>query len=176
MLPADEVIWVWHPNEVVGRRIERPISTPFHVNRVGFKQLFGTKLSKVWSVICLGLGHKLLCPIDLLGIDKDANLVVIELKVTEDGGHMELQAIRYAAMVSAMTFDRAVSAYGDYVGRVGQNVVARESILDFLGWDEPLRAVPSHRVGIHQIVLYVRRLEHLSAGVGIHQVWYHHLP
>jgi RecB family endonuclease NucS len=38
--------------------------------------------------------------IDLLGIDRDANLVVIELKRAEDGGHMELQAIRYAAMVS----------------------------------------------------------------------------
>jgi len=46
--------------------------------------------------------------IDLLGIDKAANLVVIELKRTEDGGHMELQAIRYAAMVSKMTFDRLV--------------------------------------------------------------------
>ena len=32
--------------------------------------------------------------IDLLCIDKEANLVVIELKRTEDGGHMELQAIR----------------------------------------------------------------------------------
>src|SRR3546814_14859597 len=40
--------------------------------------------------------------IDLLGIDRDANLVVIELKRTEDGGHMDLQAIRYAAMVSTM--------------------------------------------------------------------------
>ena len=39
--------------------------------------------------------------IDLLGLDKDANLVVIELKRTEDGGHMELQAVRYAAMISA---------------------------------------------------------------------------
>lgn len=38
--------------------------------------------------------------IDLLGIDRKANLVVIELKRTEDGGHMELQAVRYAAMVS----------------------------------------------------------------------------
>ena len=43
--------------------------------------------------------------IDLLGINKDANLVVIELKRTKDGGHMELQAIRYSAMVSTMTFD-----------------------------------------------------------------------
>ena len=36
--------------------------------------------------------------IDLLCIDKGANVVVVELKRTEDGGHMELQAIRYAAI------------------------------------------------------------------------------
>lgn len=31
--------------------------------------------------------------IDLLAIDEDANLVVIELKRTEDGGHIELQTL-----------------------------------------------------------------------------------
>src|SRR5436305_13220326 len=45
--------------------------------------------------------------IDLLCLDKDAQLVIVEIKRTEDGGHMELQAIRYAAMVSAMMFDDA---------------------------------------------------------------------
>jgi hypothetical protein len=54
--------------------------------------------------------------IDLLGVDKDANLVVIELKRSEDGGHMELQAIRYAAMVSAMSFSKAVEVYARYLG------------------------------------------------------------
>jgi len=74
--------------------------------------------------------------IDLLGLDKDANLIVIELKRTEDGGHMELQALRYAAMVSAMTFDRAVQAYGSYLRQTNSDLDPRESILGFLGWDE----------------------------------------
>ncbi len=68
--------------------------------------------------------------IDLLGIDKDANLVVIELKRNEDGGHMELQAIRYAAMVSTMTFERAVEVYSEYLGRIGSDLDPLSSILD----------------------------------------------
>ena len=74
--------------------------------------------------------------IDLLGLDKDANLVVIELKRTDDGGHMELQAVRYAAMVSQMTFDQAVEAYRTYLEAQGQEEDAREGILSFLGWEE----------------------------------------
>lgn len=75
--------------------------------------------------------------IDLLGLDKDANLVVIELKRTEDGGHMELQAIRYAAMVAAMTFDKAVEVHAEYLQRMGSQQNARDAILEFLEWDEP---------------------------------------
>ncbi len=76
--------------------------------------------------------------IDLLAIDRNANLVVIELKRTADGGYMELQAIRYAAMVSAMTFDRAVRIHADFLGRLnGESEDAESRILDFLGWSEP---------------------------------------
>jgi hypothetical protein len=76
--------------------------------------------------------------IDLLGIDRDANLVVIELKRTEDGGHMELQAIRYASMVSTMTFDAAVSELGKFLKRQGKtDQDPRETILEFLSWDAP---------------------------------------
>jgi hypothetical protein len=73
--------------------------------------------------------------IDLLGIDRAANLVVIELKRTEDGGHMELQAIRYAAMVSKMTFDKVADILQDYLARRQRNDPAREMLLEFLGWD-----------------------------------------
>jgi hypothetical protein len=76
--------------------------------------------------------------IDLLGIDRDANLVVIELKRTEDGGHMELQAIRYAAMVSTMTFDQAVDGFDHYLRKISrEDADARAELLAFLRWDEP---------------------------------------
>jgi RecB family endonuclease NucS len=53
--------------------------------------------------------------IDLLCIDKEPALVVIELKRGNDVGHMDLQAIRYAAMISAMTFEQLVAAHARYV-------------------------------------------------------------
>jgi hypothetical protein len=76
--------------------------------------------------------------IDLLAIDRAANIVVIELKRTEDGGHMELQAIRYAAMVSTMTFDQVVEAYTRYLAQLDRgDVDPRSEILEFLDWEEP---------------------------------------
>lgn len=76
--------------------------------------------------------------IDILCIDKDANLVVIELKKTEDGGHMELQSIRYAAMISNMTFAKAVRAFKKYAEKQGLEIEnPDEEILHFLEWDEP---------------------------------------
>jgi hypothetical protein len=75
--------------------------------------------------------------IDLLCIDSDANLVVVELKRTEDGGHADLQAIRYAAMISVMTFDDAVNAHAKYLKKSEEE--ARQSILGFLKWESPLK-------------------------------------
>ena len=75
--------------------------------------------------------------IDLLCIDKAANLVVIELKRTEDGGHMDLQAIRYAAMISTLTFEKLIEIYGRYLRKNDSDENAMESILNFLEWSEP---------------------------------------
>ncbi len=76
--------------------------------------------------------------IDLLAIDKDANLVVIEIKRTETGEHMEMQALRYAAMVSTLTFSRAVDIYQRHRDSEGLEENATANLLEFLGWDEPL--------------------------------------
>lgn len=75
--------------------------------------------------------------IDLLGIDKDANQVVIELKRTEDGGYMDLQAIRYASMISTLTFSKLVEVYEGYLENNDIGVDATECLLEFLEWNEP---------------------------------------
>ena len=74
--------------------------------------------------------------IDLLALDRDGRLVVIELKRTEDGGFMELQAIRYAAMVANMTFEQAVDAHREYLGRRGRDGDAHEIVRRHLQAEE----------------------------------------
>ena len=76
--------------------------------------------------------------IDLLGVDRNGNLVVVELKRTEGGDFMDLQAIRYAAMISNMTFEKACDAFGKYLKDNGSpDISPRVALLDHLGWDEP---------------------------------------
>ena len=53
--------------------------------------------------------------IDLLGLDAAGRLVVIELKRGYTGEQMDLQSIRYAAMVANMTYEQAVDAYQKYL-------------------------------------------------------------
>ncbi len=83
--------------------------------------------------------------IDLLCVDRSARLVVVELKRTDDGSYMELQALRYAAMVSVMTFAELVQTYARHLRATGSEdsdiESARAALMDWVedsDDDEPL--------------------------------------
>ena len=71
--------------------------------------------------------------IDLLAVDKDANLVVVELKRTDDGGHIELQDIRYAAMISNMTWEQAKNVFKKYLLDNELEFDAETKLCEFFG-------------------------------------------
>jgi hypothetical protein len=84
--------------------------------------------------------------IDLLCLGKGRGLIVVEIKRTEDGGHMELQAIRYAAMVSSMTLEQVIRAYARTCG--DEDDAARAEVLNFLKLDSADEAALSGEVRI----------------------------
>lgn len=70
--------------------------------------------------------------IDLLAIDSDGTLAVIELKRTQDPGHMELQALRYAAMVANITFEQLTEAHQAFMEDQGLDGDAASKLDEFL--------------------------------------------
>lgn len=76
--------------------------------------------------------------LDILAIDPERNLWVMEFKRDNDAAHAELQAIRYAAMLSVCGFDNLVDAGLKYRTKLGLSLTAEEwekELLDFLGAD-----------------------------------------
>ncbi len=73
--------------------------------------------------------------LDALAIDKDGNLVVIELKRDDSGKNVELQAIKYAAYCSTLTLNDIAKLYRDYLLKNNKSITKDESkkqIIDFI--------------------------------------------
>ncbi len=62
--------------------------------------------------------------LDVLGIDRKGNLVVIELKRDAFAAYADLQSLRYAAMVSQMNINEIVDYYLDYAKKTDSNNVS----------------------------------------------------
>jgi hypothetical protein len=73
--------------------------------------------------------------IDLLCLDEKKNLVVVELK-RDDSAFMDLQALRYAAMVSTMKFKDAVAAHANFLSETNSDADAEQAIRAFLNAEE----------------------------------------
>lgn len=77
--------------------------------------------------------------LDLLAVDREGNLVVVELKRDSAAGYADLQAIRYAAMVSSMTIDKLVPYYISYKRKYDDELLtdleAKEQIIEFVESD-----------------------------------------
>lgn len=58
--------------------------------------------------------------LDLLAIDRDGTLVIIELKRDDSGKDVEMQAIKYAAYCSTLTFDEVVKIHKEYLDKQGE--------------------------------------------------------
>ena len=77
--------------------------------------------------------------LDLLGLDKDGNLVVIELKRDDSGKNVDLQAIKYAAYCSTLRLADLVEMYVKYQKQKGIEITsaaAQAAILDFIENDD----------------------------------------
>src|SRR5690606_27951557 len=73
--------------------------------------------------------------LELLALDREGNVVVIELKRDDSGKNVDLQALKYAAYCSTLTLDGLTSIYKDYCDR-NHHLVSKEDakkrILEFI--------------------------------------------
>ena len=74
--------------------------------------------------------------LDLLALDKDANLVIIENKLDDTGRDVVWQALKYTSYCSTLTTKQIIKIYQDYLNQYKYNEDATMMILDFLEIEE----------------------------------------
>jgi hypothetical protein len=77
--------------------------------------------------------------LDILALDKDGNLVIIELKRDDSGKYVDLQAVKYAAYCSTLQLDDICLMYQTYSDMHGKKLSddqSRVNILNFIDDEE----------------------------------------
>lgn len=71
--------------------------------------------------------------LDLLALDKDANIVVIENKLDDTGRDVTWQIMKYASYCSTLNKKDIINIYQSYLDKAGKGENASENIAEFLG-------------------------------------------
>lgn len=71
--------------------------------------------------------------LDLLALDKEANIVVIENKLDDTGRDVTWQVMKYASYCSTLSKKDILNIYQSYLDKQGKGENASENIADFLG-------------------------------------------
>lgn len=93
--------------------------------------------------------------LDVLAVDRDGEIVLLELKVDEDFGVSDLQALAYAAAYANKTGEHFAATLLRWVHRNGNSAAtiddARKTLVEFLGLDDFNDWAPSQHVRIKLI-------------------------
>lgn len=69
--------------------------------------------------------------LDLLALDKDANVVVIENKLDDTGKDVTWQVLKYASYCSTLSKEQIKNIYQNYLDKAGQGELATEKLSTF---------------------------------------------
>lgn len=90
--------------------------------------ILGEELLIIGKEVVVGNGIRL----DLLAIDRNANLVIIELKRDNSGNNIDWQAIKYASHCSAFSDDYIFNIYQEYLNNKSIQNNAKAEIENFI--------------------------------------------
>jgi len=70
--------------------------------------------------------------LDLLALDKEGNLVVIEVKRDTTGGNVDFQALKYASYCARLSPQDVLDIYSEYIRNYALQVDAKDGLMEFL--------------------------------------------
>ncbi|MFA6808734.1 MAG: hypothetical protein WCR27_07060, partial [Eubacteriales bacterium] len=73
--------------------------------------------------------------LDLLALDKDGNLVIIEVKRDYSGGDVDFQALKYCSYCSTLTPTDILEIYEEYLNKFKIDESTVDSLLQFFDVD-----------------------------------------
>lgn len=69
--------------------------------------------------------------LDLLGLDKQGNLVIIENKLDDSGKDVTWQSLKYASYCSTLSKEQVIKIYQEYLNKQNNSENAEENLLEF---------------------------------------------